>query len=185
MVAMPTARRIPSCCRTSSKKPAARRPRILPGNGIACAEVGQHTASGIALIGVAPTGPVENFTPVKNRPLTTRSSDAARPARRASRRRSQDNQRHSAHVALGRALAGLSSRLRPLHDGLQPLQSLEPPRHLDRHLLRADRLDRHGRNHVDRLNAYQSPSLCRWRKRGPSTTRSVARAVGARPKSTR
>lgn len=38
----------------------------------------------------------------------------------------------------GRALAGLSCGLRPLHDGLQPLQSVEPSGHLAWHLRGAD-----------------------------------------------
>ena len=46
----------------------------MPGNGIAIAELGQHTASGIDLIGVAlaPATPLLSFTPVKktdNHPL--------------------------------------------------------------------------------------------------------------------
>src|SRR5262249_11324400 len=55
----------------------------------------------------------------------------------------------------------------------------------NRHLLHVDGLNRHGRDDVDRLNAHQGSLLRRWRKRRPSTTRSAARAVGARPKSTR
>ena len=52
------------------------RPRILPGNGIAIAELGQHTASGIVLIGVAqaPATPLLSLTPVKNSPITARST---------------------------------------------------------------------------------------------------------------
>lgn len=73
---MPTARRTPVCSTASSRRLVARRPTILPGNGIAIAEDGQQTASGISLIGVAqlPTCPVESFTPVKNRPITARST---------------------------------------------------------------------------------------------------------------
>src|SRR6516164_308200 len=43
---------------------------------MAIAELGQHTASGIVLIGVAqaPAVPLLSFTPVKNRPTTARST---------------------------------------------------------------------------------------------------------------
>jgi hypothetical protein len=53
----------------------AGRPRSLPGNGIAMAELGQQTASGIDRSGVAqaPAVPVFSFTPVKNRPIAARS----------------------------------------------------------------------------------------------------------------
>ena len=40
------------------------------------------------------------------------------------------DQRHHAHASFGRALAGLSTGIRAVHNDLQPLQSLEPPRHL-------------------------------------------------------
>jgi transposase len=76
-------------------------------------------------------------------------------------------------------VAGLPARLWPLHDDLQSLQSLEPPRRLDRHLLRTDRLDRHGRDHVDRLNAYQGPPLRCWRKRG-AFHHAIGRSRGGR-----
>src|SRR5580704_8120257 len=51
-------------------------PLSLPGNGIAIADDGQHTASGIVLIGVAqaPAWPLVNLTPVKNSPITARST---------------------------------------------------------------------------------------------------------------
>jgi hypothetical protein len=63
--AIPTARRIPCSEKAWSDPSAARRPRILPGNGIAIAELGQHTASGIDLIGVAlvPAAPLLRFHP--------------------------------------------------------------------------------------------------------------------------
>ncbi|CAM5301386.1 hypothetical protein SCANM63S_07335 [Streptomyces canarius] len=46
----------------------------LAGNGIAIAELGQQTASGISLTGVAhaPAWPVESLMPVKNSPTTAR-----------------------------------------------------------------------------------------------------------------
>ena len=45
------------------------------GNGIAIVELGQHTASGIDLIGVAlaPAAPLLSLTPVKNSPTTALS----------------------------------------------------------------------------------------------------------------
>ena len=91
-----------------------------------------------------------------------------------------------AHAAIGRALAGLPAGLRSLHNGLQSLQSLEPPRHLDGYLLHADRLNGPGRDNVDRfrthIKAHRSASGA---KGGISSTRSAARAAGAPQKSTR
>src|SRR5579884_2185443 len=72
---MPMARRMPWAENASRARSAARRPRNLPGNGIAIAELGQHTASGIVLIGVAqaPAMPLSSLTPVKKSPTTTLS----------------------------------------------------------------------------------------------------------------
>jgi hypothetical protein len=56
---------------------------------------------------------------------------------------------------------------------------VEAPGHLDRHLLRADRLDWHGRDHVDRQHAHQSPSPRRWRKRG-AYYHAIGRSRGGR-----
>ena len=56
---------------------------------------------------------------------------------------------------------------------------MEPPGHLDRYLLRVDRLDRHGGDHVDRQHAHQSPSLRRWRKRG-AFHHAIGRSRGGR-----
>jgi hypothetical protein len=46
----------------------------------------------------------------------------------------------------------------PVHNDLQPLQPVEPARHLDRHFLRPDRLDRDGGNRGGRFDAHQEPS---------------------------
>lgn len=78
-----------------------------------------------------------------------------------------------------RPLARLSAGLWPLHDDLQPLQSLEPTRHLDRYLLRFDRLDRPDRDDVNRLDAYQSPPVRSRRKRG-DFEQAVGRSRGGR-----
>ena len=53
-----------------------------------------------------------------------------------------------------------------LHDGLQPVQPLEPAGNLDGHFLRADRIDRHVRIDLGGLQLRQSPSLRGRRKRG-------------------
>lgn len=60
----------------------------------------------------------------------------------------------------------LPGSLWPLHDGLQPLQPLEPAGNLDGHFLRADRIDRHVRIDLGGLQLRQSPSLRGRRKRG-------------------
>jgi hypothetical protein len=75
-VAMPTARRRPLAASTSFKRSDARRPRIRPGNGIAIAELGQQTASGMDFTGVAhaPAMPLSSFTPVKKTPMVARST---------------------------------------------------------------------------------------------------------------
>jgi transposase len=56
---------------------------------------------------------------------------------------------------------------------------LEPPGHLDRRLLRADRLDRHGRDDVDRQHAHQGSPLRFWRKRG-AFHHAIGRSRGGR-----
>ena len=62
-------------------------------------------------------------------------------------------------------MAGLSDRLRAVHDGIQPLQSLEPTGRLERGLLRPDRQERrvHWR---DRRHLRESAPLGGGRKRG-------------------
>ena len=60
----------------------------------------------------------------------------------ASRGRPSGRQRHRAHASLGCAVAGLSARVRAVHDGLQQVQSLEPPRDLERDFLCSDRQER-------------------------------------------
>jgi hypothetical protein len=57
---------------------------------------------------------------------TDRAVAAAQSPRCAAGRRPRRDQWNHADVAVGRALARLSARLRPLHDDLQSLQPLEP-----------------------------------------------------------
>ena len=78
-----------------------------------------------------------------------------------------------------RPLARLPAGLWPLHDGLQPLQSLEPARRLDRYFLCADRLDRPDRDDVRRLDAHQGPPFGSGRKRG-DFEQAVGRSRGGR-----
>lgn len=65
-----------------------------------------------------------------------------------------------------RSLAGLPERVWAFDDSLQPLEPMEPSRHLDAHPGGFDRgkLDRGDR--PDRQQLHQSPPLCGWRKRG-------------------
>ena len=65
-----------------------------------------------------------------------------------------------------RTLGGLSFRIRPFDDGLQSLEPVEPPGHLDAHPggAHGGRLDRG--NWSDRQQLHQGPPFCRWRKRG-------------------
>ena len=69
-VAIPTARRMPWSESASCSRSRAGRPRILPGNGIAIADDGQQTASGMVLIGVAhaPVLPVLELDAGKEQP---------------------------------------------------------------------------------------------------------------------
>jgi transposase len=67
----------------------------------------------------------------------------------------------------------------PVHDHLQSLQSLEPAGHLDRHLLRVDRLDRHDRNGGGRLDAHQGTPLGSRSKRG-AFGNAIGRSRGGR-----
>ena len=60
----------------------------------------------------------------------------------------------------------MSGSLRPLHDGLQPLQPLESAGDLDGYFLRTDRIDRHVRIDVGGFQLHQGPSLRGRRKRG-------------------
>jgi transposase len=76
-------------------------------------------------------------------------------------------------------LARLPAGIRPLHDGLQPLQSLEPTRCLDRYFLRSDWLDRPDRNDVDRRDTHQSPPFGGRCKRG-DFEQAVGRSRGGR-----
>ena len=76
-------------------------------------------------------------------------------------------------------MARLSNGLWPLHDDLQPLQSLEPTGYLDRYFLRSDRLNGQDRNDVDRLHAHQGPPLGGGRKRG-DFQQAVGRSRGGR-----
>jgi transposase len=76
-------------------------------------------------------------------------------------------------------LAGLSARIRPLYDDLQPLQSLEPARHLDRDISRADRLDWHPRRGGDRQFDRQGAPLGGRRKRG-AYDQAIGRSRGGR-----
>jgi len=78
-----------------------------------------------------------------------------------------------------RPLARLPAGIRPLHDSLQPLQSLEPARCLERYFLRTDGLNRPDRNDVDRQYTHQSPSLGGGRKRG-DFQQAVGRSRGGR-----
>ena len=56
---------------------------------------------------------------------------------------------------------------------------MEPARHLDRYLLRADGIDRHGRDDVDRQHAHQGSSFRCWRKRG-AFHHAIGRSRGGR-----
>jgi transposase len=73
---------------------------------------------------------------------------------------------HHSHAQVRWPLGGLPVRIRPFDDGLQSLEPVEPPGHLDAHPGGADRgrLDRG--NRPDRQQLHQGPPLCRWRKRG-------------------
>jgi len=70
-------------------------------------------------------------------------------------------------------VARLSGGLRAVHDGLQPLQPLEPPRRLERDFLCPDRRQGRGQR-CDRLYLRQGASLFSRRKRG-----AFANAIGA------
>lgn len=73
----------------------------------------------------------------------------------------------------------------PQHNGLQSIQPMEPPGHLDRYLLRPNGHDRHGRDDVDRQHAHQGTSLGFRRKRG-DFQHAIGRSRGGRTtKSTR
>ncbi len=63
-------------------------------------------------------------------------------------------------------MARLSGRLRPLHDDLQPLQSLEPARAVASDFPGANWSQRHLRHGGNRQHARQGASLGRGRKRG-------------------
>ena len=76
-------------------------------------------------------------------------------------------------------MARLPAGIRAIHDDLQPLQPLEPTGHLVRDVRGFDWLDRHDRDHVHRLNAYQGASLGRWRKRG-AFHHAIGRSRGGR-----
>ncbi len=78
-----------------------------------------------------------------------------------------------------RPMAGLPAGLRPLHDDLQPLQSLEPTGHLDRYFLCIDRINRPDRDDVHRLNTHQSSPFGSGRKRG-DFQQAVGRSRGGR-----
>ena len=76
-------------------------------------------------------------------------------------------------------MARLSPGIRSLHDGLQPLQSLEPSGCVDRYFLRPDRLNRADRDNVDRQHAHQGPPFGGGRKRG-DFHHAVGRSRGGR-----
>jgi len=76
-------------------------------------------------------------------------------------------------------MARLSADLWPLHDGIQPLQSVEPARDLVRDLRSAHRIDGDHRNGGDRQLDHQSPPLGgRW-KRG-AYGEAIGRSRGGR-----
>ena len=65
------------------------------------------------------------------------------------------------------------------------IYKLEPSGNLDRDILCTNRIHRDVRVGFRRFDLHQSPPLGCRRKRGPSTTPSVAHAAVKRPKSTR
>ena len=74
--AIPRVRRRMFSQKMSSRYARTGRPRSRPESGIAFAELGQQTASGISFTGVkqSPPCPVDSFTPEKNRPKTALST---------------------------------------------------------------------------------------------------------------
>lgn len=76
-------------------------------------------------------------------------------------------------------MAGLSTRIRPLHDDLQPLQPLEPARHLVRDVRGLDRQDRRRRHGGHRQFPHQGTPLGSGRKRG-DYEEAVGRSRGGR-----
>lgn len=106
--------------------------------------------------------------------VSDRTAAAYGPARCSSGGRSQSDLRHRAHAALRRALAGLPRRVRALHDGLQPVQSLEPAGHLAGHVRGLDRAKPDPRDGRHRCHPHQGASLRRGRKRG-----AYVQAIGA------
>jgi transposase len=73
----------------------------------------------------------------------------------------------------------LPARIRAVHDDLQPVQSLEPARHLVRDVRGFDRVYRHHRHGRHRLNPHQSAPLGSGRKRG-TFQQAIGRSRGGR-----
>src|ERR1017187_2656943 len=67
------------------------------------------------------------------------------------------------------SVAGLSERLRPLYNGLQPLQSLVAPAVLDQAAGGASRLRGGDQEHCYRFHLHQGAALSLRRKRGART----------------
>lgn len=63
-------------------------------------------------------------------------------------------------------MGGLSRRIRPGDNGLQPLEQVEPPGHLDTHSGGADPRGLGRRDRADRQQLHQGPPQRRRRKRG-------------------
>ncbi len=89
--------------------------------------------------------------------------------------------RDRAHAQDRSALADLPAGVRAVHDGVQPVQPLEPARHLAGHVRGADRSQRHlGIGHGrDRRHARQGASLGRGRKRG-AYSQAIGKSRGGR-----
>lgn len=86
-------------------------------------------------------------------------------------------------------MARSAAGIRAVHDGLQPLDPLEPARHLASHLCRPRRVRRAAAGHADRQFCREGAPLGGWREKGGEggacPKRSAVRAADAQPKSTR
>jgi hypothetical protein len=125
------------------------------------------------------------FLAQRYRVAANRVSVAKGSARRPSGRRSADHQRDPPHAALWRSLAGLSPRIRSVHNNLQSLQPLEPPGNLASDVPGGHGQRRHHKHSFNRQFARQSAPFRSRRKGGSSKKRSGDRAEAARPRSTR
>ena len=84
----------------------------------------------------------------------------------AARGRPAGDQRGRAPLPRRLPMACAAAGIRALHDGLQPLEPLEPARHLASHLCRPRRLRRPASGHADRQFRCEGAPLGGWREKG-------------------